>query len=68
MFFVLYALALLMLAATWALGISLQDAALAYVVMALLLSVWINAARNRRRAAMPRRERRRATFPLQHSH
>ena len=44
------------------------DAALAYVVMALLLSVWINAARNRRRAAMPRRERRRASFPLQHSH
>lgn len=68
MFFVLYALALLVLSAGWALGMGWLEGVLIYGVLALLLGMWISAARARRQASMPRTERRKASFRMQVNH
>lgn len=68
MFFVLYALALIVLFAGWALGISLIEGVMIYAVLALLLSMWISAARAKRQASMPRNERRKAALQVQVNH
>lgn len=68
MFFLLYALVLLVFAAGWALGLGLPETILIYAALALLVSSWVSAARARRQAAKPTMERRRTSFPLQPTH
>lgn len=68
MFFVLYALALLVLFAGWALGIGLLEGVLIYGVLAVLLAMWISAARAKRQASMPRNERRKPSLRVQVTH
>lgn len=61
MFFILYTLALILLISGIAAGLSVSTIVALYVVIALLLSMWVNIARARRRATMPSRERRKPT-------
>lgn len=58
MFFILYALALFILIIGVSAGLSLGTMAALFIVLAMLVSTWVNAARARRRATMPPRERR----------
>lgn len=68
MFFVLYALGLIVLAGGIALGMPAGGIIVTYAILAVLLSAWITLARARRRAIVPPRERRRTSMPLQPTH
>lgn len=68
MFFVLYALGLIVLSGGIALGMSLIGVIATYAILAVLLSAWIGMVKARRRARVPPRERRRTSLPLQPTH
>lgn len=68
MFFVLYALALLVFVGGIALGIPFASLVLLYAGLALLVSTWVSVVRTRRRAYQPAQERRRSALPLQPTH
>lgn len=68
MFFVLYALGLVVLSGGIALGLPVIGIIATYAILAVLLSTWISLVRARRRATGPPRERRRTSMPLQPTH
>jgi len=61
MFFILYTLALIVAITGIAAGLSVSTMLAVFTVLALLVSMWVNLARARRRASMPARERRRTS-------
>lgn len=68
MFFVLYALALIVLSGGIALGLPMIGILAAYAGLAVLLSAWVSVVRKRRLASGPPRERRRTSMLLQPTH
>lgn len=68
MFFVLYALGLIVLTGGIALGLPMSAIIAIYATVAVMLSAWVGHVRARRLLTGPPRERRRSAMPLQPTH